>query len=300
MATTNTFTAAPINDTDADYRAWGNALSAAFASLGLVKDTDASQVNWATVSKPATSSTITDYEIWRFNDGALQTACPVYFKVNYGNIGGVGGTTIPGIILQVGQGSNNAGTLTGTQSTAGTFGCNSSSGTSYNCFVSSDGGHVSVAMFVGNTNTAWAFYIERVKDDTGVETSAGINIVIFGSSSGSSPVAVVTQQYLPVTGAAYPATPMTSPMCALPSSGAASYGSNVGLFPIYPNLGYAANPDLGALVYFTGDISSAGAIITVSLYGTNHNFVTLGATTPAGALALNGNTTAHSLAMRYE
>jgi len=295
MATTNTFQQAPICDTDANFRLWGKALSDAFAAVGLVKDTDVSQINWTTVAKPTGTSTMMGYEIWRFDD-SLQTACPVYFKIQYGS--GSASANYPGLILQVGQGSTNTGTLTGTLATASTFGSGTSSATKYSCFVSSDKGRINVAMFTGSGVTIpFAFYIERSKDDTGANTSLGVNIVVFGTSGSST--GVVTQQYLPAIGAAYPVTPMISFMCAMPASGAGSYGGYVGLYPIYPNLGYAANPDMGALVYFTGDIASPGAAIIVSLYGTNHTFITLGVTSPSGS-ALNGNTTSHSLAVRYE
>ena len=295
MATTNTFTQAPISDTDAHFRLWGSALSAAFAALGLVKDTDVSQINWATVVKPTGASTMMGYEIWRFADGATQTACPVYFKIQYGSV--AGSASNPGIILQVGQGSDNAGNLTGTVSTAQTFGSNTNNASTYACYVSSDTGRINVAMFTGSIN-CWAFYIERIKDDTGTPTTAGVNIFVWGCPGGSG--SVVGQQYLPLSGAAYPATPMTTPMCAMPSTGQASYGVNMGLFPIFPNLGYAANPDLGGLMYFTGDLASTGTALSVTMYGTPHTFITLGPTSNASTASLNGNTTSHSVAVRYE
>ena len=294
MANTNTFQQAPISDTDTNFRLWGKALSDAFAAVGLIKDTDAAQINWATVVKPPDVNTMMGYEIWRFNDGATQTACPVYFKIQYG---GGSTATFPHIKLQVGQGSDNAGSLTGTVATEKTFGCVASSSTLYSCFISSDTGRINVAMFVGGSSSIpWAFCIERLKDDNGNPTTTGVNIIIFGGSAG---VGLIAQQYLPLSGAAYPATPATSFMCAMPTAGQGSYGNNVGLYPIYPNLGYAANPSLGALVYFTGDIAANGSMITVSLYGISHTFVTLGVN-PASVTALNGNTTSHSLAIRYE
>lgn len=295
MATTATFSQAPICDSDANFRLWGKALSDAFAALGLVKDTDAAQIAWATVAKPTAANTMMGYEIWRFNDGALQTACPVFFKIQYGS---GNSTSICGIILQVGQGSDSAGTLTGTLATAKTFGGTNSSATLCPSYISSDGGRINVAMFTDIVNVGWAFYIERLKDDTGAPVATGVNILVFGATSAAT--AVVTQQYLPLTDPAYPATPMVQPMCALPPVGQASYGVNLGLFPILPNLGYAGNPDLGALVYFTGDLASVGTVLSVSLYGATHKFITLGVVSVPSMLAINGNATSHSLAMRYE
>jgi hypothetical protein len=301
---TNTFTPYPSNSSDANFRAWGKGLSDAFTAVGLVKDTDAAQINWATVSAPGGANTLMGYEIWRFAD-SLQGAHPVYFKIQYGS---TNSANSPGIILQVGQGSNNAGTLTAPLSaampsqsggvvSAGSAG--SSAVATAPCYVSSDTGRINVAMFAGAASTIpWAFCIERTKDDTGAATGAGINIIFFGASAGAG---YIFQQYLPLdqASAAYPTTPATSLMCAMPASGSGTYGANVGLYPICPNLGYAGNPSMGALVYFTGDIGSAGTLIPINLYGAAHTFVTLGAN-PASTTAINGNTTSHSLAVRYE
>jgi hypothetical protein len=288
MANTNTFQQAPTNTTDATFRLWGKALSDAFAAVGLVKDTDASQIDWATVLKPGAGATFMGYEIWRFDD-ALQATCPVYFKIQYGS-GGV--ATYPAIILQVGQGSDNAGNLLGTKSTANTVASGAANATSYSCFISSDKSRVSIAMFTGSAgNIPWGFYIERLKNDSGINIATGVNIVTCSTVS--------TAQYLPLSGAAYPATPMATPQSALPSTGQASYGNNIGVFPIYPNIGYAGNPDLGAMIYFTGDISAPGSMLTVNIYGADHIYVTLGANTGSTS-SYNGNSTSHSLAFRYE
>lgn len=294
---TSTIQKKPDNSTDANFRAWGKAISDAFAALGLVKTADTGQIDWATVSKPAGASTMQGYEIWRFND-ALQASSPIYFKIQYGS--NTGSAANPCLKLVVGQSSDGAGTVTGTLSTENTFGSGgASSTTAYSCFFSSDGGRINVALFSGGGNSVpFGFYIERVKDDNGLPTVSGVNIVCFGVTGTSTQA--VFQQYLPLSGAAYPASPMTGLMCAMPSSGQASYGGNVGLFPIYPNLGYAANPDLGALVYFIGDIASPGTLLNVTIYGATHVFVTLGNVTGAALASLNGNTTAHSLAFRYE
>lgn len=101
------------HSSDATFRAWGAALSAAIVAGGavfgkLVPTTDTGQINWTTVTRPGTN-TVAGYEIYKFADTNAGTA-PVYIKLEYGT-----GTTaaVPQIWVTVGTGSNGSGTLTG-------------------------------------------------------------------------------------------------------------------------------------------------------------------------------------------
>jgi hypothetical protein len=100
------------HSTDALFRVWGSELSAKFAAVGLVQTADTGQINWATATRAANSSSFATgnagYEIWRFND-SVQAAAPIYMKVLYGT--GLSGA--PRIGIEVGTGSDGAGTLTG-------------------------------------------------------------------------------------------------------------------------------------------------------------------------------------------
>ncbi len=100
--------------TDAKFRAWGSAVSGALAACGLVQTADTGQIDWGTVLWGANANTYSGYEIWRFDDD-LQSECPIYFKIQYGNGFGTGGQ-IPGTDWQIGTGSNGSGTLTGLKS----------------------------------------------------------------------------------------------------------------------------------------------------------------------------------------
>ena len=95
--------------TDANFRAWGSAISSAFAAVGLVKTNDTGQINWTTVVRLAG---VTGYEIWRYPDSS------VFFKIEYGMSNSGNGARI---WLTAGQGSNGSGTITGTQSTRALF-----------------------------------------------------------------------------------------------------------------------------------------------------------------------------------
>jgi len=105
----------PLNTTDADFRQWGSAISAAMAAIGLTQASDTGQINWATVTHPAIN-TLGGYEIWRFNDSAQSTR-PIYIRIEYRT-----GSVIdrPANSWTVGTGTNGAGTITGTILAAGT------------------------------------------------------------------------------------------------------------------------------------------------------------------------------------
>ena len=97
------------HDNDSDFRGWGSDLSAKLAAVGLVKTADTGQINWTTVTRPGIN-TYAGYEIWRYPDSSI------FMKWEFGT--GSGGATFPAVRVQVGTGSNGAGTLTGTVSGA--------------------------------------------------------------------------------------------------------------------------------------------------------------------------------------
>lgn len=105
--TTAIFNAIPSMASDATFRAWGSAVSAQLAAVGLVQTADTGQINWATVVRSGGAGSA-GYEIWRFND-ALQATAPIFMRIEYGS---ASVTNVPGIRFQVGIGSNGSGTLT--------------------------------------------------------------------------------------------------------------------------------------------------------------------------------------------
>jgi hypothetical protein len=121
MATTQHSHATPTDD--ATYRAWGLAISNAIqaSGSGLVKTTDTGQVDWTTATRPyttsSTGSSVTHYEIYKFND-TLQTTSPVFLRIGYGNAYGTSSAAFTvAMSIQIGTSTNGAGTLTGKTST---------------------------------------------------------------------------------------------------------------------------------------------------------------------------------------
>jgi hypothetical protein len=284
-----TLSNAPSNASDASFRLWGKAISDALTALGITKTADTGQIDWTTVTKPASANAYAGYEIRQFTD-ALQSSNPVIFKIQYG----CGGTvTFPALLITIGHASDGAGALTGEVTTDLLIASGNTSTTAYTSWITGDTGWFSMGLWSGGgSNLTHVFCLERLKDTAGADTDAGVQaIYMAGPSSGGKQ----SQSMLPKTGAVYGPYFIQS---AMPGSGSGGYGANVGVFPVFPNLGYAGNPCLGCLLYFTADIPR-GTAISVPMYGTNHTYIAVGDLGPS-TTSLNGNSTSHSLMIRYE
>lgn len=280
-----TFTTAAVNSSDAYFRDWGKKLSDALTAVGLFKTADTGQVDWDTVSRPTLANQMMGYEIRAFQD-TLQASNPVIFRIEYG---GGDASAYTQIMITVCRATDGAGNVVGESTRRLAMKNASSSTTAYNCFVSGDVDRVSVAMFA-NSGLLLPFYIERTKNASGGNTTTGVNIVW-------SAVSKNYQVFFPRKGLQHPLTQIEYSICCLfPGTGTtASYAGDIGLFPIMPMLGYTENPDLGACVYFTGDIAF-NTDVALTILGSSHVYKTI-----AGSIGtVNGNGNGKSLAMRYE
>lgn len=284
------FNSAPTNASDATFTAWAKAISDALTAVGLLKTADTGQIDLTTTVTRASTNAYAGYEIRVFND-ALQATAPVYIKIEYGT---GGSTTYPGIRITVGTATDGAGALTGNTTTAYVFGAATADATSLASYISSDGSYLTMAMWPAASNAGMtvSFAISRILDDTGASTDQGINFIMTGTTT--------KQQFLPKTGIAFPEVPLACLMAPAPVVGDGVYGFNLGFFPIYPYLGYAGNPSLSALVYFTNVMTSEGVFVSVTLYGTAHTYVLLGATSSRAFSANSTAGTVSSVALRYE
>lgn len=283
-----TFSVAPSNASDANFRVWGKALSDALQAIGCIKTADTGQIDWATVARAAISS-YAGYEIRQLPAGTLQTACPVYLKIEFG-----AGTTQTYCALRitVGRATDGAGNLTGIVSSQIVLANGSTSTTATDSYVSCDANYMCWALWTGSASSIInIFYVARPRDASGTALGTGVNLVGQCSSAGYS-------QWFPLAGSALPASPMTSFCCAAPKVGTGTYGSTLGVFPIFSYQGYAAHPDGVGIGYFTGDIATGGTIVSVEIFGANHDFVTAGVSNATGLLA--GNTATSSIMVRYE
>jgi hypothetical protein len=274
---------APSNSSDAYFRLWGKGISDALQALGVTKTADTGQIDWATVATPALTNTYQGYEIRQFTDG-IQATNPILVKIEYGSSGA--GAGYPCLRITVAHTSDGAGTLTGDVSAI--FYCAAGSGntTAYQSFISSDGGRLNLGLWITLTGYQCIFWIERFKDSDGTPNADGVNICSMNHTNSRTSLQSYAQT-LPASGAAFPATP-TRWGCAIPATTPTTYNENLGLFPIYPHQGYAGNPDLGGLVFNSGELSTAGSFMTVNIYGANHVYVLCTA-----AFYVNSNSTSN-------
>lgn len=179
-----TFVTAPNSNTVALFRAWGQAISQALASVGMVKTADTGQINWAQAALPAAGGS-SGYEIWRFDD-ALQSVAPIFFKLEYG-AGAVVAT--PQLYLTVGKDSSGAGEIV-TQLVARVAVGRPTSGNistvAVDGFVSTCATNACVCVmpFSGESGTLPAappgFIIERSRNLKGEATRFGVMVAIQG------------------------------------------------------------------------------------------------------------------------
>lgn len=218
---TNNYSTVVEHTSDATFRAWGSALSAALAAVGLTQTADTGQINWTTVTRPGTN-TAAGYEIWRFND-TLQGTAPIFIKLEYGTNSTATG---PQVWITVGTGSNGSGTITGqssTRTTAFNNGAPSSTVTPYPTYVcyNATEGFLGVMWKMGSTGaSSWGkgfFAVARSVDQDDGDTNGNGCIVYAGTTSTGMPTAQSIR--FTATAATYL---QNSDVCLVPNSQTAS------------------------------------------------------------------------------
>ena len=282
--TTNNYTTDALFQTDVAI------IHNAILSVGLVQTSDTGQINPATVLRSATTNTPSGYIIYAFAD-ALQATYPVYIKIEYG--AGVGTSEI-GFWVTVGFATNGAGTITGYSQTNRFVFPSSTTNVTTPGGISGSTSRLTAALMLYNGTPAYVslwFSIERLQSTAGADTSQGI--VLAYAQHGSASSSISGSQVVYYSGYQPPATSaLGSLMPNQPVGTTWVIGANTGTGPILP-LGFGAHPCIqGGLLYFQGDIS-AQSIPSISVYGTAHNYLALGA---APSSLTNFNATAGILA----
>lgn len=292
------FTATPANFTnssDANFRAWGSYLASKLLAGGMVQTADTGQINWVTVLTPAGVSTYAGYEIWRFND-TLQTTFPVYFKIEYGEGSNVDG---PAVRVRFGTGSDGVGNITGSVSTpriaqtvTQAAACIVVGGTGNNRFSFAGG-------FLAASVRGLCFSFERMKDATGNDTSEGVMWCGHSSGNASNTAAVqLCTLWNPSLGDYGLAE--TNLMGMFPTGSTMKTVTQTMVTPCLHNKGVWANPQLGVVGYYTGDIAPNGTFAAY-MYGTAHTYYALPDTCWATGAAFQGpGGGTEAVGIRYE
>lgn len=279
--THTSFTEAPTNATDAQFRAWGSALSAALATVGMVKVATAGQIDWSTVAAPTTNKTIQGFEIWRFNDD-LQATHPIYVKLEYGS--SFWSTAAPGLAVTIGKGASGAditdvlvaqtyvsdGTTTATQAS-------SSTPMEHIVATCSGGACLVIVMCAADASVYGSpvVIIERSRDNAGAATGDGL---VFACSMGNATSATQSLPPNPFVAVAYNSmiqnrgpVPAVLPYTIAGSALAVNSSLATGVIaPVLPWVAFAPGlapwQPIAALTYAPGD-AVGGSVITARLLG---------------------------------
>lgn len=294
------------NSSTADFRGWGAGVRTALSAFGLVRTADTGQIDWTTVSAPA-SNTMGGYEIWRFDD-SLQATAPVFFRMEYGS----SSAGSPMVTIQSGTGSDGAGNLTGTLGTrlgAHTYYNGSGAVTQY--FSGDTNRFVFNLRYTTASNSAMTIWIERLRGSDGVDSSAGVFYGAMGYGWNSQ---VATWSSVAVWGGtrvvefahSVQPPPMCGGMniCLLSGNGVGTYAqttnapdaNNIYLIPVIPTGWTTYSPSLQVWAYYNGDITSM-VQFSSTIYGTSRTMLPLGAELPSTSPLLLANNSNVKIAM---
>lgn len=280
------------NSTDANFRSWGSAISAAIASMGWVSNGDSGQVNWTTVTSPAAGSFV--YECWKPSDAGTTFV----LKVEYGSSSGA--TKGARIRMTVATASDGAGNLTGLISNTMEPGPSNAVGTgvvTYDCYFSGDVDRISMLLWRGFSTMSIIFSIERTHNADGTNSNDGVTLVAV-AAVGSSPQSTVGQQTV-VFGVAVGINSGTGSgggtYLAFYNgiNGSSAFNNNIPISPIFPEYGKYGNPLTTIGFVHTQDVAEA-CFFTTTLYGATRTYIATGQWRGTPASANN------KICMRYD
>lgn len=258
------------NTTDANFRSWGSAVSAAILAMGWAATSDTGQVNWTTVTSPASGVFV--YEIWKPTD-ALQTGASQFFlKVEYGSSSA--GTKGARFRMSIGTATNGSGTLTGFVSTVFEPGISNAGGQGtalvFETDISGDTDRLGIILWrtLGGHNPMFA--IERTKNTDGTNNAEGVTIVATQNTSG---VVNGGQQTIMFGVGVAPLPASRSYMAmSLGQNASGGFNNNIPICPIFPYYGKFGNPMTAIAMAQAADIA-AGALVTTTLYGASRTYL---------------------------
>lgn len=303
------------NSTDAAFRAWGSALSAAMQSCGLQQSADTGQIDWSTVTVPTTNDTSGGYEIYQFTDG-LQATSPVFIKIEYGagiNQTGIeyGGYGYPQMWITVGPSTDGAGNMTGVTTNrvlllpdyneSGGIPSNTTPYPTYVCF---DGSYIGVVHKIGGLNTyngagfgGGGFMIGRQCNPASGEYIGG-GVTCLTSVQYSSPTYVWEAQSLNMaTNMLY--TSSNGYFSLIPYTMTSTSIASLGEYQIFPCYGvYNQAVPLAWCAYGLNAETAQGTSIDATIVGTTaQTYLMTGAASQGAAQPSNAN---YSLLMKYQ
>ncbi len=288
MTTSTTMVDVSGFTTDAKFRTWGAAVSAAIAAAGLTQTADTGQANWTTATKPVATNTFMPtagaYEIWRFND-SLQATKPVFIRVDYGSNGVASGNG-PGTRLTIGTGTDGAGTITGVNTGAVQHGGSTVAPTNtasviQACYVATQGFFylgAGLNLVSGAANHGGWWVIARTCDTSGATTGDGL--VVTRQATSASVLATAYGLNFNTGVLVASAVPAANYL----RNASLATGSSVPLYKHYAaiNVIYPLNQ---IMTYFASDIAANSTFSATPWGASAHTYLALPATVVDGVNA---------------
>lgn len=268
LLTSNSYNANSGDNTST--RAYGTAISNAFANAGWVRVDTGTAIDWTTVVANGTVGVTIGSEVFRMND-ALQTTAPVYIRLDYGC---AVTTNRVAINFTIGHSTNGTMGLCGALTPNTQLLFSSPSLTAYwPWYFAGSNSHITLAMWV-NSSFPYLLSIERTKDANGADTADGLYII-----------QNTAQQYWNIlTGVT--ASENWGTFLAAGLSLRTGSGSAFNWSPVYLSNGRLLNPSLNCVL---GSVNhfAANAVCTLTHYANSHNYAFLPsfATTNRGGVA---------------
>jgi hypothetical protein len=255
------------SSTDAEFRAWGKAVSDQIkTSWTLTSDTgnDANGnglINWATVLAPLAGSQVRGYEIFKSNDAA-GSLVNIYMKIEYGSFSSAANQ--PQIWITFGWASDGSGNLTGTTSTRTGIHINlTATATSYNCNFGVGTGWLCMT-FGTAANLNFYFSVERTKNSSLQDQN---ELLIFVSDTSSTGKSQVLGQSV-----AYAVQILNSQAGIIPPATNSVVSAVAGLGLCFGYRAGFTNPSMNIFSVHTGDLGASGTV-ALTTYGASHTYI---------------------------
>jgi hypothetical protein len=231
-----------------------------------------------------------NYEIWVSN-GPCSATNPIYVKLAYL----CNGSGFSGIVIEVGTGQSD-GTIYGNMLNSGTpLNLNTAAGAgaaTYECSFCGDADKLSLILWRTLSAAATAFLmIDRAKDSGGNDLDIYFSVLLANST-----ITKFQNVFKPGAGSVTPISNVIPTVFdGIAGGTAAGFNGQVPVYPLFPTVGYIANPLLGAVVMHLPDIPD-GSLLTTVMYGAQHMYLFCKA--PGGTAQFNSGQCAFG--MRWE
>lgn len=273
-----------LGNTDGLFQTFCTALDTNILGFGWLATSDTGQINPATVTHPAANADA-GYLVYKTNDG-LTT---VYLKI----IVGLDGGNRPRLTINVGTGTDGAGTLTGNTGTATVLRGNVPDPTQLAMSGSSGRLTIVYGTLTGGSDVGYGLSIGRTVDTVGAPNDNGVEVFIRTFD-------VIYQQFIPKVGNGVVPAQETGWRAIFTRATSGILGTHIRYgHPCTWGETINNNPTLCVMLWGRSDFAPGAATTkSLTLYGTTHTFLLDG--DDAGGVIWSGAGNSSRCAWRYE